>query len=205
MLTLFHAPGACSMGIVFLLEELGVDYQLAAVDLTKGEQNSAAFRAANPKGKVPALRLADGAILTEFAAIAYWLSQTHGMPGLWPDDAEAQARVLERMDFIIGTIHARGFTFAAMPQKFTAEPAAQDALRQLGRSEIESGFATLAAQWDAVPRLPDRIGLDDAALFYVFAWARALGLPLPERLATHAEALLTRPSAQVATQGFAVR
>lgn len=203
MLTLFHAPGACSMGLVFLLEELGVDYQLAPVDLRTGAQHSPEFRQTNPKGKVPALRLDDGAVLTEFQAIACWLCRAHGAPGLWPESAMAEARLLERLDFIVGSIHARGFTFLAMPQKFTADPGAQDALRALGRREIETGFATLAAQWEAVPRTPDRIGPDDAALFYVFVWARALGLALPGPLAAHADALLARPAARVAMQGLA--
>jgi len=203
MLTLFHSPGACSMGIVFLLEELGVDYTLAAIDLRKGEQNDTAFRQMNPKGKVPTLILDDGTALTEFPAIAYWLCRRFGAAELWPDTIDGQARVLELVEFLVASIHMRGFTFLAMPQKFSADPAAQDSLRALGRREVETGLATVAAQHGAALCARSRIGIEDAALFYILVWARALGIAVPEPLSTYAEALLARPSAQVALRGLA--
>lgn len=56
-----------------LLEELGRDYDLRAVDITKGEQDGPAFRAISPNGKIPALE--DGGVtLFESGAILVHLA-----------------------------------------------------------------------------------------------------------------------------------
>lgn len=202
MLTLFHSPGACSIGIVFLLEELGAEYRLADFSLSKGDQHDTAFRKLDPKGKVPTLVLDDGAVLTEFPAIAYWLIRKHGAPALWPETVEAQARILELVDFIVSSIHMRGFTFITVPQKFTADPAAQAELRTLGRREVETGLATVAERIGPPPGPDDPIGMQDAALFYVLVWARAFKIALPDPLSAYADALLSRPSARIAMAGI---
>src|SRR5699024_3947720 len=59
-----------------LLEELGVRYDLVAVDLKRDEQHSDAYLAINPMGKVPAIRHA-GALVTEQPAILMYLADLH--------------------------------------------------------------------------------------------------------------------------------
>ena len=56
MMRLFHAPGSCSDGIAFLLEEIGAEYDVQIIDLKTKAQLTPEYRAQNPKGKVPALR-----------------------------------------------------------------------------------------------------------------------------------------------------
>ena len=53
-----------------VLAEKGVVHDTVAVDLARGEQLGEAFRAVNPQCTVPALRLEDGLVLTDNAAIA---------------------------------------------------------------------------------------------------------------------------------------
>ena len=65
MLTLFYAPGACSMAAHIALEESGEKYTPTKVDLSKGEQLTADYKKIHPLGRVPALLLDDGAPLTE--------------------------------------------------------------------------------------------------------------------------------------------
>ena len=43
MLTLFYAPGACSMAAHIVLEESGEKYQPQRMDLSKGEQKTAEY------------------------------------------------------------------------------------------------------------------------------------------------------------------
>jgi glutathione S-transferase len=63
LLTLFYAPGACSMAAHIVLEESGEKYEGQRMDLGKGEQNTDAYLKINPHGRVPALRLDDGSPL----------------------------------------------------------------------------------------------------------------------------------------------
>jgi len=56
MLTLYYAPGACSMASHIVLEESGEKYEPKKVDLAGGEQRTEAYLKINPLGRVPALR-----------------------------------------------------------------------------------------------------------------------------------------------------
>jgi len=106
---LYYAPGACSIGIHVLLEEIGKPYDAEPVNLRQGEQYQPGFTAVNPKSKVPTLVRDDGSVLTEFPAIAYWLARTNPFANLLPDDIDQQARVLELLDYAVATIHMQGF------------------------------------------------------------------------------------------------
>ena len=65
MLTLYYAPGACSMASHIALEETGAPYQTQIVGLAQGEQTKPEYlNKVNPRGKVPALQTDDG-MLTE--------------------------------------------------------------------------------------------------------------------------------------------
>ncbi|MDP2763598.1 MAG: glutathione S-transferase family protein [Brevundimonas sp.] len=93
MLTLFHAPRSRSGRIVWLLEEIGVDHDIRYVDIFRSMTLTGARDPANihPDGKVPAL-LHDGALVTESAAIALYLTDLHpeanlGAPVGAPDRA----------------------------------------------------------------------------------------------------------------------
>jgi len=56
-----------------LLAEKNVPHTTVHVDLARGEQLTEAFRAINPQCTVPVLRLDDGTVLTDNAAIAAYL------------------------------------------------------------------------------------------------------------------------------------
>lgn len=81
--TLFHAPNSRSCAVRFLLEELGVPYELHVLDLKKNEQRAPAYLAVNPMGKVPAIRHGD-ALVTELPAIFIYLADLFPDAGLAP-------------------------------------------------------------------------------------------------------------------------
>jgi len=63
------------------------------VNLMKGAQREAAYRAVNPMMALPALVDGDGPILFESLAIIEYLDETHPDPPLLPKDARGRARV----------------------------------------------------------------------------------------------------------------
>jgi len=81
--TFFHSPQSRSGGVLALLEELGADYELRALDLRRGEQRGDAYLAVNPMGKVPAI-VHDGALVTEQGAIYAYLADLYPEAGLAP-------------------------------------------------------------------------------------------------------------------------
>jgi glutathione S-transferase len=144
MMRFYYAPGACSLGIHVILEEIGAPYEAVAIDLKSGEQRGKTFRSVNPKGKLPALVREDGSLLTEFQAIAFWLAKSHPEAGLIPSGLEGEVRVLEALDFIVGSVHMRGFTLMLVPAKFVVTSGAQDEVRAHGREMAAKGLKQLS-------------------------------------------------------------
>jgi glutathione S-transferase len=91
MLTLYYAPGACSMAAHIVLEESGEPYEAKQVDLAKGEQRSDEYLKIHPLGRVPAMRLDNGEPLSENTAILPYLGKRFG---LWPTDPVGEAKAL---------------------------------------------------------------------------------------------------------------
>ncbi len=83
MLTLFHAPGTCSLASLILLKELELDHEVHLVNTMAGGTRTPEFLAINPKGRVPALKTEQG-ILTETVAILLYLAQIAPQAGLAP-------------------------------------------------------------------------------------------------------------------------
>ena len=94
---------------MLLLEELGVPYNLKVLNMKAGEQRKPEYLAVNPEAKVPTLLidgLIDGRVLTEVAAILYYLAKRFPEAGLWPAGGlEAEAEAVSWMSFIASTIH----------------------------------------------------------------------------------------------------
>jgi maleylacetoacetate isomerase len=74
------APYRVRIGLA--LKEIAYDY--VPINLIKGEQREAAYKAVNPQGLTPALDLGDGDVLTQSLAILEWLEETHPQPAILP-------------------------------------------------------------------------------------------------------------------------
>jgi glutathione S-transferase len=78
------------------LTQLGHRFELVEVDIMTGATRTPDFLALNPNGRIPALVLDDGVVLSESDAILFYLAE--GTP-LLPDDRLDRARVLQWMFF----------------------------------------------------------------------------------------------------------
>ncbi|SMH48010.1 glutathione S-transferase family protein [Mesorhizobium australicum] len=83
MLKFYHAPWSRSSGTLWLLEELGVDYQMEMIDIRAEGGVSESYRAVQPNKKVPAI-VHRGIVITERAAIAIYLADMFLEVGLAP-------------------------------------------------------------------------------------------------------------------------
>jgi glutathione S-transferase len=86
-----------SMKALYVLEELGVDYEFCFVDLAKGENRTEAFRHKTPAGRVPVLEH-DGEFLFESGAICRYVAGVEHSP-LFPADKLERARVDQWMTY----------------------------------------------------------------------------------------------------------
>lgn len=197
MITFFNGIGACSIGIHVLLEEAGADFENRIIDLANREQFSPDYRAANPKGKVPAILREDGSLVTEFPAIALWIGHTYPEARMLPADFEGQLRVIEVMDYMVSSIHMRGFTFIFAPMKFHPDdPSAQEALRAHGRDQVKIGLDNLAETLGDKDWLLGDFTVAEGALFYMTRWCHQHGIEMPDNIRDHHQRMIARPAVQ---------
>jgi glutathione S-transferase len=199
---LYYSPGACSIGIHVLLEEIGKPYETQLVKLGEGEQYKPPFTGINPKSKVPTLQRDDGSILTEFPAIAYWLARQNPQANLVPRDDETMIRAAEAMEYVVGTMHGQGFARLFRSERFAPSPSDQDAVKVAGRDIVEKGFALIDKALAGKNYLGgNELSIADAALFYVEFWAaKRLGMQLPKNCAAHFDRMMARSAVQRALQ-----
>ncbi len=98
MYTVYTIPGSCSSGIVVLLEKLQVEYTPVK------REDVPDYSAIVPTNQVPALRTANGQIITEGAAIVLYLLEKHKSEML-PDDLSQKAEFLRWLMFDYATLH----------------------------------------------------------------------------------------------------
>jgi glutathione S-transferase len=192
----FFTPGSCSTGIHILLEELDLIFEAHLVNLLAGNQYGTEYVAMNPKSSIPALQLDDGTVITEFQAIAWYLARSHPNAGLLPEEILAQVKVLEIMDYVVGTIHMQGFARLFTTDQFCANEAEHDAIRAKGMEIIQKGFEVLEKVLSDTDYVCGEFSIADAALFYVEFWADKSDIPLPGHCLQHYQTMRARPVVQ---------
>jgi glutathione S-transferase len=149
----------------------------------------------------------NGSVLTEFPAVAWWLALTNPEKNLLPQDAEGQARALEAMDHVVGTMHGQGFGRMFRPAMFAPNEADHEQVKARGREIFEGGLKLMDARLAGQDYLlGGSFSIADAALFYVEFWAAArMGMTLPPNCAAHFERLKARPAVRrvLEAEGFA--
>lgn len=172
MLTLYGAPGACSVIPHIALEEAHADYAMRFVDYAGGENRSPEFLKISPLGHVPVL-MTEAGPLTENPAILSYIAMRFPETNLAPvDDPLAFARVQAFNLFIASNIHI-AFRQILFPDSFADGEAAAQALRTKV-PELADRFFAIIEQGLADGRTyvhGDTCTLSD---FYLFAYANYL-------------------------------
>lgn len=107
MIELYSANTPNGLKVPIALEELGVEYRLIKVDLSKGEQKRPEFLALNPNGRIPVLVDLDGPgaeplNLAESGAILLYLAQKYG--ALLPQDPYEYQRAMEYLFLQVASV-----------------------------------------------------------------------------------------------------
>lgn len=202
---LFYSPNASSLGIHVLLEEIGKPFELMKVDFTTGAQYKPPYILLNPKAKVPALIGEDGTLITEWPAIAWYLAKSNPAANLLPQSILGEVRVLELLDYMISTVHMRGFTRIFRPGNFTPTNSDEAAVQQTGRDTVQTGLKLLADLLGTKAYLLGDYSIADAAVFFLEFWAvKRVGLVLPQAISGHFELMQARPAVRraLASEGL---
>jgi glutathione S-transferase len=188
----YMTPGSCSTGIHILLEELELPFEVYLVNLMAGDQFKPEYLAINPKSTIPTLLRNDGSSITEFQAIAWWLARSHPKAKLLPEDIDGEIRVLEVMDYVVGTIHGQGYTRIFTTSNYSNNEAEHEQIKQHGYEIVEKGLVLMNDLLASKDYVVNHFSIADAALFYVEFWADKIKLDLPANCLAHYQRMLTR-------------
>ena len=192
---LYYSPGACSLSPHIALHEAGIAFEAEKVDLgSEQTETGADYRAINPKGYVPALRLDDGQVLTEGPAIVQYIADLKPAAKLAPaSGTPARYRLQEWLNYITAELHKSvGSLFnAKMPKEW------QDQVKE----GIAARFDFLSKQLEGKAFLTgDGFTVADGYLFTILGWTKYVGIDLARWpvLTAYVERVAQRPGVQAA-------
>lgn len=121
----------------------GAEYERVNVSLIDGEQKGEAYRALNPQGFVPALKVGDRPLMTQSLAILDWLDATYETNPFMPGDKDDRVHVLGMATLIACDIHP--LNNLRVLKYLKALDCSDDEKDAWYRHWIEEGFAALEA------------------------------------------------------------
>ena len=176
MLTLYYAPGACSLAAHIVLEESGEKYEARKVDLAKGEQRTPEYMKINPLGRVPALKLDDGSPLAENTAILPFLGKRFG---LWPTDSLKEAKALSIVGFFATSVHP-AHAHIGRPERYTEDKSAFPGIQAKGKQSFHDYLKQIDAMYAGREWLSDKYSVLDPYALVFYAWGKKRELPVAE-------------------------
>lgn len=190
MLKVVGATRTRTFRVLWLLEELGLDYEH-----DPAAPRSEAAKALNPTGKVPML-IDRGAVLTDSVAIMTYLSDKHGK-FTFPAGTLKRGQLDGIVQFIVTELDAVLWTAArhtfALPEEKRV-PEIKDSLRW----EFDRAIGQLAANLENGPYLcGDQFTIADILATHCGSWATNARFPISsERFRDYATSMRSRPAYQ---------
>lgn len=172
---LYGDKGSGAFCVEAALAEAGAPYEFQTISLEKNEQKSPAFLTINPSGKIPALRLPDGEIVTETAALLLIVAERHPEAKLLPPPgASERAQALRWTLFMASEIYPIVEIFD-YPVRFAPQGAEAEALRLKARDRVRERILlverAIAGPW----LLPSGFSAADIYAAMFSRWSKCRG------------------------------
>lgn len=169
---LYFSPGACSMASHIVLEEIGTAFETEKVST----KDKAAMKAIHGKGYVPMLKMDNGEILTEGAAILQYIADQKPETNLMPKFGTTERyRAAEWLNYISTEIHKNyGMLFAA--EGLVTDATAREAFKKEVATRLATRLDWVEAQLAGRDYLMGKtFTAADAYLFTCFSWNSYVG------------------------------
>ena len=187
MITLHHAPASRSSRIIWLLEELGVPYELRITDIPRMDGSGAPDPGnPHPDKKVPAL-VDDGVLITESAAICLYLTDKFPEAKLGPAVGDRL-----RGPYVSWLLYYAGVIEPVVTFEF-AQLANHPALTRTFRGRAETDARILAALREGPYVLGASFSAADVLLGSLALFARQW-LPADRLVDAYVERISARPA-----------
>jgi glutathione S-transferase len=199
MIKLYHSSGTRGFRVIWLCEELGVDYDVQKVDFSKEYRLSSEWLQINPLGKVPSLE--DGELLmSESCAMMQYILDRYGNGRLQPLAGTIEhAYFLQWLWFSEATFSRPVGEIVNHRREFPGELGIPDVVKEM-QSRI---FKCILALDKALEEKPFILGKEfsaaDISLGYTLLIAQdRIGESLPQRVFDYWDSISSRKAFKIA-------
>lgn len=138
--TIYGDLGSGAFSSEAVLAEAAAPYSFELIALDKNAQKTPEFLKVNPNGKIPALRLPDGAVVTESLAIVLTVADRFPAAKLLPETGSARrADAYRWLAYMAGEIYPM-VEIVDFPERFVPAGIEADTLRAKARSRIRENL-----------------------------------------------------------------
>jgi glutathione S-transferase len=155
MYTLYARPGSGSAAVEALMAECGAAFRIEDVPRNADKSLPPAYLKINPRGEVPALRLADDSLMTESAAMMIYIADLYPAAGMAPALSSPQrAAYLRWMLYFASAVYMADlrFFYAA---RYSTDATHADGIKAKAIIDMDRDFAIFA---DALGKGPFILG-----------------------------------------------
>ena len=196
-ITLWGHNSGRAMRVLWMLEELGLDYAHHPLGARTGETKTDDYTRLNPKQKIPTFRHGD-LVLTESPAIVTYLADAFDPPaGLYaPRDPAGRAKVNEWVVFVAMELDAHTLYVIrrhdALSDIYGKAPEAVASAKEYYLKQL----AAVAPRVEAAGTylFGDDFSIADIMLMTVLDWGRMYGIVLPSALGAYQRRVGERPA-----------
>ncbi len=171
MYTLYWSADSGAFAAQAVLEELGQPYRREVMVTARGDHRTAEFLALNPMAQVPVLRLPDGTVITESAAMVTHLCDAHPEAGLLPAVGTTARAVAYRWLFWLATALYEADLRDYYADRFTTDPGGAEGVRSAALARMDHLLAIAENLLGSGPYvLGDRFSAVDLYLVMLVLW-----------------------------------
>lgn len=193
MYKLYYSPGACSLAVHVLLNELNVPFETVN---QKDKLKDAEFLKLNPRGQIPLL-VVNGEPVKEGGAILSWLCDEHASP-LLPKSGIERAKALEWLMWCNASLHPACCKMFWLNKITTLDAKAVEELKKLTLAQVQSLWDEADARLAKTKYLAgDKLTVGDILLTVIANWG--IGAP-GENVKRVLKEVSQRPAYQKAMQ-----
>ena len=198
-LQLCYAPGACSTVPYINLTEAGADFEVIAVNMGKGQQNSPDYLKLNPKHKVPVLVI-DGDPLTENVAINIWIARNFPKAKLLPADPLQEIKAISILAWCASGIHP-ALSLNNNHKRYCDMPGSEEGVKRCAQKLLDENFTVAEGLLKGRDWFFDHFTAADSYFFWTMLRAERcdqtyLDLAKFKNCMAHLERMKQRPSVQ---------
>jgi glutathione S-transferase len=177
MIKLYCIPASRAFRPLWMLEELGLEYQNVPTNFATGDTRSAEFLKLNPNGHIPVL--VDGeTVLWESLAINLYLARKYGAGRLWPASVADEGRTFQWSLWAVTELES-ALLAVLLHRRILPTEQRDAAVVAANETKLAGPFGVLdRALGGRAHLLGDAFSIADLNVASVMSWANLAGLDL---------------------------